>query len=105
MAALIFLLACVGGEGLAACDGVSDPVSKEDCRYQVVKKLLDDRPAFTAAVDSITPDTSRDLLLYRIAFDEPKRAPELCRMVRTAATKEKCEKVLGRPHLAGPPKP
>lgn len=99
MAPLILLLACGREQGLAACESQGDPIAREDCRYDAVKALIDDRPAFTAAVDTIQPDTSRDLLLYRLAVDNPTRAQELCRMVRTPATADKCQKVLGRPHL------
>jgi hypothetical protein len=104
MAALILLLGCGRPPGLEGCEREGDPIAREDCRYDAVKVLLDDRAAFAAAVDRITPETSRDLVLIRLSVDHPEKAQELCRMVRTAAAQDKCQKVIGRPHLGGVPR-
>lgn len=103
MAALIFLLACTErATGVAACEPLGDPISREECRYDAIQKVMDDPGGFTAALDSF-PDTSRDLVLYRLAVDQPARARHLCGLTRTAAMTDKCSKLLGRPHMSGPP--
>ncbi|MES2644956.1 MAG: hypothetical protein V4850_36050 [Myxococcota bacterium] len=99
------LLGCHNEPGLPGCDGVRDPIAREECRYDAIKPLVDDEAALRAAVDSMTDAASRDLVLLRLAFDRPDRGQAMCRLVKTASVKEKCDKVVGRPHLAGPPRP
>ncbi len=102
---LIVVIGCHWNDGLAGCDGMGDPIAREECRYDNVKPLVKDDAALRAAVDTIPDPASRDLLLLRLAFDQPERAQALCTMVKTPAVREKCDKVVGRPHLAGPPRP
>jgi hypothetical protein len=103
VATLILLLGCHWtAEGVGSCESMGDPIAKEDCRYDEITKLVGDDAAFTVAVDSL-PEVSRDLVLYRLAVDDPSRAQRLCGMTRTTAMKDKCAKVLGRPHMSGPP--
>ena len=99
------LLGCHREPGLAGCDAVRDPIAREECRYDAIKPLVDDDASLRAALDSMTDTASRDLVLLRLAFDRPERGQALCQMVRTAPVKDKCDKVVGRPHLAGPPRP
>ncbi|MDP2313356.1 MAG: hypothetical protein Q8P41_10655 [Pseudomonadota bacterium] len=102
---LLFAFACRTEPGLPGCDGLGDPIAREECRYDAVKPLVNDDQALRAAVDSMSDEASRDLLLYRLAVDNPQRAQSLCALTRTPVLREKCDKVIGRPHLAGPPRP
>ena len=104
MATLIFFLAgCLRGKGLEACDAYGDPIAREECRYDEVKKVLTDDAALDAALARIDDPASRDLVLYRLAVDNPDRANALCARTKTPALQDKCAKVIGRPHLRGPP--
>ena len=87
---------------LAGCASLGDPIDREECRYDFIKPLVKDDAALRSAVDSVTEPASRDLVLLRLAVDNPARAQALCAMVRLPATREKCDKVIGRPHIAGP---
>lgn len=102
---VLLALGCHQAPGLAGCDTVKDPIAREECRYDAIKPLVDDEAALRAAVDSMADAASRDLVLLRLAFDRPERAQALCRMVKTAPVKDKCDKVVGRPHISGPPRP
>ncbi|MDP2309190.1 MAG: hypothetical protein Q8P18_24415 [Pseudomonadota bacterium] len=99
---LLLVFGCHTEPGLAGCEGVRDPIAREECRYDAIKPLVADDAALRAAVDSMTDSASRDLVLLRLAFDRPERAQALCRMVKTPPVREKCDKVVGRPHIAGP---
>lgn len=106
MATLIALLGgCLWGKGLEACDAYGDPIAREECRYDEVKKVLDNPAGLEAALARIADQASHDLVLYRLAVDNPERATDLCRRTRTPAMQDKCAKVIGRPHLnSGPPR-
>ena len=99
---LVWLLLACHTKDLAGCATLGDPIAREECRYDFIKPLLADDPAFKAAIDSVTDAPSRDLVLLRLAVDNPERAQSLCGLVRLPATREKCDKVIGRPHIAGP---
>ena len=104
MATLILLVgACIGGKGLEGCDAYGDPIAREECRYDEVKKVMSDPSALDGALAHIQDAASHDLVLYRLAVDNPDRAPELCRRTRTPTMQEKCAKVIGRPHLQRAP--
>ncbi len=106
VATLILLVgACLWGKGLEACDAYGDPIAREECRYDEVKKVMDDPAALDAALAHIDDDASRDLALFRLARDNPSRARDLCARVKTPAMQDKCAKTLGRPHLDGQPTP
>jgi hypothetical protein len=102
---LLFALAGCASRppGMEGCAAVKDPVAQEECRYTAAKALVGDERALLAAVAAIPEQASRDLLLYRLAFDHPARAGALCAKVQTPDLREKCGHVLGRPHLAGAP--
>jgi hypothetical protein len=59
---------------------------------------LDD-DALDVGLVEIDDVTSRDLVLLRLAIAAPRHAAALCGRVRTAGAEEKCQQVLGRPHL------
>ena len=51
-------------------------------------------------------DTTHDLLLLELAIRSPQHSTLLCKRVKTTAAIEKCQQVIGRPHLSAPsPKP
>jgi len=85
------------------CAALSDVTAREDCRLDFARQLLDDPGALQAAIDSVEPADSRDLLLLRLAVAEPARAGWLCTRVQGAGAQEKCRQVLGRPHLSTTP--
>lgn len=79
-----------------------DPLPREDCRLGFARQLLDRPDELQAALDSLPDDSSRDLLLLRLAVAEPTRASGLCGRTRSEPAREKCRQVLGRPHLSTP---
>lgn len=103
---LSLLLACAEPEPetLPECAALSSPTAVEDCRYRLVSPLLSDPAALSAALAQISDDTSRDLLLLRLAVNHPDQAGLLCRQTTTPPAKQKCQQVLGRPHLSRRPR-
>lgn len=61
-----------------------------------------DPAALDAELARFTDARARDLVLLELAVAEPKAGGNLCARVTTEAGKEKCAKVIGRPHLQGP---
>lgn len=116
IAPLVLLLACAGRpETLADCAGLRDEADREECRFQLVSPLLPDpnhpapdRKAFQRALDEalaqIEDPRSRDLLLLRLAISSPATAGYLCTKVETEGARQRCQQVLGRPHLGTVPK-
>lgn len=46
------------------------------------------------------PDPQKkDIMLLKLAVQNPKYGPELCQRTTTETAKEKCRQVVGRPHL------
>ena len=45
------------------------------------------------------PELDRDILLLKLAVQNPSMAPKFCREVLGRGAKEKCKQVIGRPHL------
>ena len=87
-------------EVLADCDALSVPTERENCRFEMIQPLMDDSDALMAALDQITDPASRDLLLLRLATSNPKLNSTLCRQAATTGAQERCQQVLGRPHLS-----
>ena len=85
---------------LADCDGLSTPTAREECRFAMVAPLAEDRKALDEALSQITDPHSRDLIRYRLAFQDPQKHSGLCREVEEAALHEKCQQIIGRPHLS-----
>jgi hypothetical protein len=106
MIALILALACGGGEPttLEGCDALSDATSREDCRLRVLAPVFEKGSAeeFDAAIGKLEDPLSRDLVRVRLAIDDPSKADRLCMQVETDGARQKCEQVLGRPHLRAP---
>lgn len=116
---LALVSACAGEpDTVAGCAALSDAAAQEDCRYRLVAPLVGDAAKLTAALAEVRASASpqsHDLLLLRLAIDAPAQAGALCQQVQTDGAREKCQQVLGRPHLGttrrpptadgGPPPP
>ncbi|MBM4390333.1 MAG: hypothetical protein FJ090_04355 [Deltaproteobacteria bacterium] len=89
---MIWLLACT-------CDA--------DCRFDKALAALrsGDEAAMRAEIEAVSDPLQRDLVRLRVATVEPARAGKLCTEVTTDFAREKCQQVLGRPHLQGAPPP
>lgn len=113
IAPLLALLAGCAPESVADCAGIGDVARRETCRYEQTQKLaLPDGPTgqldkagLKQAMSQIDDATSRDLILLRLAILAPTEAMGLCREVSTDGAREKCQQVLGRPHLGTTRKP
>lgn len=58
-----------------------------------------DMVAAEAEITAVEDPVVRDMMRLALAADHPQRASELCAATTTAYGKEKCQQVLGRPHL------
>lgn len=103
---LLLMLGACGQPAPASvgeCGRLSDPASRETCRYEMLLPTVSgarlDSDTLDAGLVEIDDDTSRDLVLLRLAIAAPKHAAALCTRVRTDGAAEKCRQVLGRPHL------
>ena len=103
-AAIVALLMLTGcqetPETLADCTTLSSPTEREQCRFDMVAPLADDRDAFDAALAEIEQPYSRDLIRYRLAFQDPQKYTRLCKEVEEPSLHEKCRQIIGRPHLS-----
>lgn len=101
-ALLLILLGCQEPTpaDLAGCAELSAPTAREECRFGMVAPLAEDREAFQAALAEIDDPYSRDLIRYRLAFQDPQKHSGLCREVEEATLHEKCRQIIGRPHLS-----
>ena len=61
-----------------------------------------DPAALDAELARFSDPRARDLVLLELAVAEPSAGGKLCAKVTPDAGKEKCAKVIGRPHLQGP---
>ena len=117
LAVLALLSGCHKPATVAECAQLSDATAREDCRFDQVKPLLPpadrlpsaaDRKALDQALDQalaqIDSPASRDLLLLRLAIAAPAQAGSLCAKVSTDGARDKCQQVIGRPHLGTIPK-
>ncbi len=100
MVALILLFACAPPPGMAGCETLRDAMKREECRFTEAKKLVPDPEALDGALTPLDP-TSRDLLLVRLAMDTPTASAVLCGRVTTEIGRQRCQQILGRPHLRG----
>ena len=75
---------------------------KEECRFEQVKTALvaKDTESYNTALEALDPLT-RDLARVRLAVLYPKEATRLCGEVREPVALQKCQQILGRPHLQG----
>ena len=88
---------------IGACGALRPAAERETCRYELLQPTVSgpriDDGALDAGLVEIADETSRDLVLLRLAIAAPRHAAALCGRVRTAGAQEKCQQVLGRPHL------
>jgi len=103
---VVLSASCTGGSPpahIGECGRLSTPAEVETCRYEMLQPTVSgprvDTEALDAGLKEIGDDTSRDLVLLRLAIAAPKHAGRLCDRVRTEGASEKCSQVLGRPHL------
>jgi len=103
---LLLLFACdaPAPATLADCPTLSSPTAIEDCRYEHIEPHLSDPRSLQADLALIDDETSRDLLLLRLAVNHPDKASLLCRLTVTPPAQQKCQQVLGRPHLSTRPR-
>lgn len=94
---------------LAGCNlgALDDGQCDADCHFERAQVALDssDPTALDAAIAAAGDPLEQDLLRVRLAAIRPAQGAKLCAGVTTAAAKEKCQQVVGRPHLQGVPSP
>lgn len=104
--ALVVALACAMNSGRApgieGCEELSG-TAREDCRFAEVRKVSGDPTALEGALRTLEDPLSRDLLLVRLAFDAPTSSAKFCSRVTTDVGKQRCQQIIGRPHLRGSP--
>lgn len=92
----LWTLGCSEPDSFAEC-AVLDGTAREDCRLKFAQQ------ASEAELDLLLPTLgdplTADLLLIRLAIDSPHRATELCARTRTEVGKQRCQQIIGRPHL------
>lgn len=57
------------------------------------------QPTLLKTTLAAQPVETRDLLLLTLAIRNPASAGQFCKQVDTEPAKEKCQQVIGRPHL------
>lgn len=89
----------LGGLDYGQCDA--------DCHFERAQLALDnpDPAVLAAAIAAAGEPIEQDLLRVRLAAIRPALGPKLCAEVTTPAAREKCQQVVGRPHLQGVPSP
>ncbi len=96
MGAVYAMVALIlAGVGLLACE----TTSPFEAALTAVRS--GDRTAAEAIVAAEADPVARDMLRLNLATEEPAKGAFLCAAVTTPDAKEKCAKVLGRPHLNG----
>lgn len=102
MVLLIVALACgTRAPGMAGCASLPEGKEREECHFTEAKALVPNPDALDAALAPLDP-LARDLLLVRLAMDTPDQSAVLCGRVMSPVAKQRCEQILGRPHLRGP---
>jgi hypothetical protein len=81
-------------------------VERQNCLFERVSTLFEaGDPAWRDQLATIDSPSSRDLVRLRLAVLDPQQGPAICSAVETADAKARCQQVVGRPHLASPPRP
>lgn len=73
-----------------------------DLERALVALRAGDEAALKLELDKSPDALARDMALLELATAEPAAGGKLCASVSTAWAREKCVKVIGRPHLQGP---
>ncbi len=101
---MVSLLAC--GDSDAPCADIRDEVARENCQFERVSALFEaGDPGWEAALQAVPSPSSRDLVRLRLAIIDPQKGPVICGAVETDDARARCQQVVGRPHLASPPRP
>ncbi len=100
MIALLLGLACARPPGMAGC-ATLEGTAREDCRFEEAKRLSADPAALQAGLQAVDDPLARDLILVRLAFDKPGSSSTYCALVTTPVGKQRCQQIIGRPHLRG----
>ena len=87
------------------CSIIEDWQDQHECVYAKALMQVDDPQAMNAEISTLSEPTDQDMIFYRLAFNHPERAQEFCSQTQTRAFVEKCQQVLGRPHLGTKPRP
>lgn len=105
MVALILWLACARPPGFEGCARIRDGAQREECRFTEAKKLAaaGGLAVLEQALATVEDPLARDLLVVRLVVDDPSRADALCKLVTAEAGLQRCQQILGRPHLRGGP--
>ena len=111
-ALIVALLGCAdesaspsGGDATVSdCSTVADWQDRLDCAYGQAEPLVE-TDELEAKLSTLEATEDRDMVLYRLAVNHPQQASRLCQMVTTRAFVEKCQQVVGRPHLSTTPRP
>ncbi|MAA79780.1 MAG: hypothetical protein CL916_11020 [Deltaproteobacteria bacterium] len=64
--------------------------------------LLGNWNEFDAQLNNISDPIKKEILLIQLAVQNPQYSKILCTKVQTYGAKEKCQKVIERPHLSAP---
>jgi len=101
---MALLLACSNsGE---PCADIRDEVARENCQFERISALFEaGDPGWEAALQAVPSPSSRDLVRLRLAILDPQKGPAICSAVETDDARARCQQVVGRPHLASPPRP
>ncbi len=103
---LLALLGVGCGASGDPCASVADPVQRENCLFERVSAQFEQGdPAWRTQIAAVDSPASRDLLRLRLAILDPQQGPALCEEVETESARARCTQVVGRPHLATPPRP
>lgn len=102
---LLLLLGCTPEPvSFAECAALVSPDLRTVCRVGQLADVARDRELLIQQADSIQDSLERDMLLVELAVGDPRNQGWICKQVRHDYGAKKCEQVLGRPHLATPPK-
>ncbi len=103
-ALLSSIAACTGDAN--DCASLRDDVARENCLFDRISAAFEaGDPTWRDQLAEITNIDSRDLVRLRLAIVDPRQGPTICAEVETPAAKARCRQVVGRPHLASPPRP
>lgn len=102
---LLLLAACTPEPAsFADCAALASPDQRTVCRLTQLEGVASDRDVVLSQADTIQDPLERDMLLVELAVGDPRNQGWICKQVRHDYGAKKCEQVLGRPHLATPPK-
>jgi hypothetical protein len=104
MSVLLFGCAQPEPQDIVACATLPTQTAIEDCRYRLAAPHLTDPAALRADLAQIADPISHDLLLQRLSVNHPAQAGALCRQMKTEQGRQKCQQVIGRPHLSTRPR-